>query len=78
MFTFTRVKLTLSHHPLSLLCDREHRKITGDIPPDLSGFCGSHANGKLYIFGGCDPTGYTNQVSYQGENHMLHPCYSLK
>ncbi|XP_026207443.1 kelch domain-containing protein 1-like [Anabas testudineus] len=49
------------------LCDLdsgtwEHRKITGDIPPDLSGFCGSHANGKLYIFGGCDPTGYTNQM----------------
>lgn len=45
------------------LCDRERREITGDKPPDLSGFCGSHVNSTLYIFAGCDPAGYTNQVS---------------
>lgn len=48
------------------LCDRERREITGDKPPDLSGFCGSHVNGTLYIFAGCDPAGYTNQVSLRG------------
>lgn len=45
------------------LCDRERREIAGDKPPDLSGFCGSYVNGKLYIFAGCDQAGYTNQVS---------------
>ncbi|XP_070708381.1 kelch domain-containing protein 1-like [Pempheris klunzingeri] len=49
------------------LCDLdsgmwERREITGDKPPDLSGFCGSHVNGTLYIFAGCDPLGYTNQM----------------
>uniref|UniRef100_UPI0037E9B093 kelch domain-containing protein 1-like n=1 Tax=Semicossyphus pulcher TaxID=241346 RepID=UPI0037E9B093 len=49
------------------LCDLnsgswERREITGDKPPDLSGSCGSHVNGKLYIFAGCDPNGYTNQM----------------
>ncbi|XP_060884497.1 kelch domain-containing protein 1-like isoform X1 [Labrus mixtus] len=40
----------------------ERREITGDKPSNLSGFCGSHLNGILYIFGGCDPNGYTNQM----------------
>ncbi|KAM7370580.1 hypothetical protein PAMP_010112 [Pampus punctatissimus] len=49
------------------LCDLdsgmwERREITGDIPPDLSGFCGSYLNGTLFIFAGCDPVGYTNQM----------------
>ncbi|KAA8581300.1 hypothetical protein FQN60_002881 [Etheostoma spectabile] len=49
------------------LCDLdsgtwERREITGDKPPDLSGFCGSHLNGTLYIFAGCDPVGHTNQM----------------
>nr|CBN81669.1 Kelch domain-containing protein 1 [Dicentrarchus labrax] len=49
------------------LCDLdsgtwEWREITGDKPPDLSGFCGSHVNGALYIFAGCDSLGYTNQM----------------
>ncbi|XP_028990468.1 kelch domain-containing protein 1-like [Betta splendens] len=49
------------------LCDLdsgtwEQRSITGDIPSDLSGFCGSLLNGMLYIFGGCDPSSYSNQM----------------
>ncbi|KAE8283954.1 Kelch domain-containing protein 1 [Larimichthys crocea] len=49
------------------LCDLdsgtwEQKEITGDKPPDLSDFCGAHVNGTLYIFGGCDPVGYTNQM----------------
>ncbi|XP_029934176.1 kelch domain-containing protein 1-like [Myripristis murdjan] len=40
----------------------ERREITGDIPPELSGFCGSYVNGTLYIFAGCDPYGYTNHM----------------
>ncbi|KAF3853884.1 hypothetical protein F7725_014572 [Dissostichus mawsoni] len=49
------------------LCDLysgtwEMRDINGDKPPDLSGSCGSYLNGTLYIFAGCDPVGYTNQM----------------
>ncbi|KAK5881557.1 hypothetical protein CesoFtcFv8_022340 [Champsocephalus esox] len=49
------------------LCDLysgtwETRDINGDKPPDLSGSCGSYLNGTLYIFAGCDPVGYTNQM----------------
>lgn len=53
----------LSFTALLLLCDRERRDIAGDKPPELSGSCGSHVNGTLYIFAGCDALGYTNQVS---------------
>ncbi|CAB1312184.1 unnamed protein product [Coregonus sp. 'balchen'] len=34
----------------------------GELPPALSGACGSYHNGTLYVFGGCDPNGHTNQV----------------
>ncbi|XP_038592082.1 kelch domain-containing protein 1-like isoform X1 [Micropterus salmoides] len=49
------------------LCDLdsgtwERRDIAGDKPPELSGSCGSHVNGTLYIFAGCDALGYTNQM----------------
>ncbi|KAK2884522.1 kelch domain-containing protein 1-like isoform X2 [Channa argus] len=62
------------------LCDLdsgtwEHREITGDIPPDLSGFCGSFVNGTLYIFGGCEPSGYTNQMF---SLDLTEQCYSWK
>ncbi|KAK7919348.1 hypothetical protein WMY93_010632 [Mugilogobius chulae] len=30
----------------------EQRELTGDVPPDLNGFCGSYLNGTLYIFAG--------------------------
>lgn len=36
--------------------------MTGDIPPDLSGFCGANINTKLYIFGGYETAGYSDQV----------------
>lgn len=45
------------------VCDREQRKMTGDMPPDLFGFCGSNVNGTLYIFAGSNPTEYSNEVS---------------
>lgn len=34
----------------------------GEVPPALSGACGSYQNGTLYIFGGCDSNGHTNQL----------------
>ena len=55
-----------------LLCDRELRQIAGDVPPDLSGSCGSHVNGVLYIFAGCDAGGYTNQVTLCNTLNILH------
>uniref|UniRef100_A0A3B4AMN3 Kelch domain containing 1 n=1 Tax=Periophthalmus magnuspinnatus TaxID=409849 RepID=A0A3B4AMN3_9GOBI len=47
-----------------LVCifDREQRELTGDVPPDLNGFCGSYLNGTLYIFAGSDGGGYTNDM----------------
>ncbi|XP_030630933.1 kelch domain-containing protein 1-like [Chanos chanos] len=34
----------------------------GEIPPLLSQACGSYLQGMLYIFGGCDNNGHTNQM----------------
>ncbi|KAL6094560.1 uncharacterized protein ACO6RY_15940 [Pungitius sinensis] len=47
------------------LCDLdsgtwEWKKITGEPPP--VGFCGSPVKGKLYVFAGSDPVGYTNEM----------------
>ncbi|XP_075700134.1 kelch domain-containing protein 1 isoform X2 [Rhinoderma darwinii] len=36
----------------------------GDLPPSMSGSCGVCLNGKLYIFGGYDDKGYSNQLYY--------------
>ncbi|KAI1895574.1 hypothetical protein AGOR_G00107640 [Albula goreensis] len=33
----------------------------GEVPPSMSGMCGSSLNGEMYIFGGCDDDGHTNQ-----------------
>uniref|UniRef100_A0A3Q0THS4 Uncharacterized protein n=1 Tax=Amphilophus citrinellus TaxID=61819 RepID=A0A3Q0THS4_AMPCI len=48
------------------LCDldsgMEQREMTGDIPPHLSSFCGANINTKLYIFGGYEEAGYSNQM----------------
>lgn len=49
------------------LCDLysrtwEKRELTGDVPPDLTGFCGSYLNGTLYVFAGCAGEGYTNEM----------------
>ncbi|XP_054455205.1 kelch domain-containing protein 1-like [Anoplopoma fimbria] len=38
----------------------EKRNITGDVPP--TGFMGSYVNGTLYVFAGCEPIGYTNEM----------------
>ncbi|XP_068610621.1 kelch domain-containing protein 1-like [Brachionichthys hirsutus] len=40
----------------------ERREIFGEKLPDLSGFCGSHLSGSLYVFGGCDRFEYTNKM----------------
>ncbi|KAJ0016124.1 hypothetical protein NQD34_014414 [Periophthalmus magnuspinnatus] len=40
----------------------QQRELTGDVPSDLTGFCGSFLNGTLYIFAGCDSSGYTNHM----------------
>ncbi|MEE6492359.1 hypothetical protein FKM82_016557 [Ascaphus truei] len=36
----------------------------GDLPPSMSGSCGACLNGKLYIFGGYDDKGYSNQLYF--------------
>lgn len=36
--------------------------MTGEVPPSMSGTCGCYLNGHIYIFGGCDDNGQTNQV----------------
>uniref|UniRef100_A0A3B3ZDX6 Kelch domain containing 1 n=1 Tax=Periophthalmus magnuspinnatus TaxID=409849 RepID=A0A3B3ZDX6_9GOBI len=35
---------------------------TGDVPPSMSGSCGCCLNGVLFIFGGCDDNGQTNEL----------------
>ncbi|XP_023684317.1 kelch domain-containing protein 1 isoform X1 [Paramormyrops kingsleyae] len=39
-------------------------RMEGEIPPPMSGTCGSSLNGHMYIFGGCDDHGHTNQIYY--------------
>uniref|UniRef100_A0A3Q4I3X1 Kelch domain-containing protein 1-like n=1 Tax=Neolamprologus brichardi TaxID=32507 RepID=A0A3Q4I3X1_NEOBR len=34
----------------------------GDVPPPMSGTCSCYMNGHMYIFGGCDDNGQTNQM----------------
>ncbi|KAF7201623.1 kelch domain-containing protein 1 [Nothobranchius furzeri] len=36
--------------------------MTGQVPPSMSGSCSSSLNGNMYIFGGCDDNGQTNQM----------------
>uniref|UniRef100_A0A3Q3JZA2 Uncharacterized protein n=1 Tax=Monopterus albus TaxID=43700 RepID=A0A3Q3JZA2_MONAL len=36
--------------------------MTGEVPPSMSGTCGCSLNGHMYIFGGCDDNGQTNQI----------------
>lgn len=53
----------------------EQRELTGDVPPDLTGFCGSYLNGTLYIFAGCESEGYTNDMFAVD---LKSECYSWK
>ncbi|XP_072229178.1 kelch domain-containing protein 1-like [Leuresthes tenuis] len=62
------------------LCDLdsgtwEQKELTGDVPPELSGFCGSNIKSMLYIFGGCDPSEYSNQMF---SIDVSQPCCSWK
>ncbi|MEQ2162539.1 hypothetical protein GOODEAATRI_020738 [Goodea atripinnis] len=36
--------------------------MTGEVPTSMSGTCGCSLNGNMYIFGGCDNSGQTNQM----------------
>lgn len=36
--------------------------MSGEVPPAMSGTCGCSVNGHMYIFGGCDDDGQTNQT----------------
>ncbi|XP_061552514.1 kelch domain-containing protein 1-like isoform X1 [Phycodurus eques] len=36
--------------------------MTGEVPPSMSGTCGCSLNSHMYIFGGCDDNGQTNQI----------------
>ncbi|CAB1334888.1 unnamed protein product [Coregonus sp. 'balchen'] len=49
-------------------------KMSGEVPPPMSGTCGCSLNGDMYIFGGCDDNGQTNQVDdiYWGWNNEVH------
>uniref|UniRef100_W5KFX4 Kelch domain-containing protein 1-like n=1 Tax=Astyanax mexicanus TaxID=7994 RepID=W5KFX4_ASTMX len=38
------------------------REMGGEVPPLLSQACGSFLQGILYVFGGCDSNGHTNQM----------------
>ncbi|KAM3871214.1 kelch domain-containing protein 1 [Diretmus argenteus] len=40
----------------------EMSSMTGEVPPSMSGTCGCFLNGHMYIFGGCDDNGQTNQI----------------
>ncbi|XP_036398651.1 kelch domain-containing protein 1 isoform X2 [Megalops cyprinoides] len=40
----------------------ETHAMGGEVPPSMSGTCGSSLNGEMYIFGGCDDGGHTNQL----------------
>ncbi|XP_041132757.1 kelch domain-containing protein 1 isoform X1 [Polyodon spathula] len=40
----------------------ETHSMEGDIPPPMSGGCEACLNGVMYIFGGYDDNGYTNQL----------------
>ncbi|XP_036404430.1 kelch domain-containing protein 1-like [Megalops cyprinoides] len=40
----------------------ETQAMTGDVPPSLSQTCGCCLNGVMYIFGGCNDNGHTNQL----------------
>ncbi|XP_045569877.1 kelch domain-containing protein 1 [Salmo salar] len=37
-------------------------KMSGEVPPPMSGTCGCSLNGDMYIFGGCNDNGQTNQL----------------
>lgn len=67
-FTCVCVFLQLGVSLCVFVCDREQRKMTGDMPPDLIGFCGSNVNGTLYIFAGCSSTEFSNEVSWTATN----------
>ncbi|XP_070834673.1 kelch domain-containing protein 1-like [Chaetodon trifascialis] len=36
--------------------------MTGEVPPNMSGSCGCSLNGHMYLFGGCDHIGQTNEI----------------
>ncbi|CDQ78318.1 unnamed protein product [Oncorhynchus mykiss] len=36
--------------------------MSGEVPPPMSGTCGCSLNGDMYIFGGCNDNGQTNQL----------------
>ncbi|KAJ8414295.1 hypothetical protein AAFF_G00051650 [Aldrovandia affinis] len=38
------------------------RAMGGEVPPSLSQTCGCSLNGVMYVFGGCDDNGHTNQL----------------
>lgn len=45
--------------------------MTGEVPPSMSGTCGSCLNGHMYIFGGCDDNGQSNLVRATTNVHGL-------
>uniref|UniRef100_A0AAY4BSX7 Kelch domain containing 1 n=1 Tax=Denticeps clupeoides TaxID=299321 RepID=A0AAY4BSX7_9TELE len=40
----------------------EFASMKGEVPPSMSGTCGSTLNGQMFIFGGCCDDGQTNQL----------------
>ncbi|XP_054609066.1 kelch domain-containing protein 1-like [Dunckerocampus dactyliophorus] len=53
----------------------ERREMSGEVPRDLMGFCGSYVNGSLYVFAGCDQQGYSNKMF---SVDLMQQCYLWK
>nr|XP_057934213.1 kelch domain-containing protein 1-like isoform X2 [Doryrhamphus excisus] len=53
----------------------ERREMSGEVPCDLMGFCGSYVNGSLYVFAGCDQQGYSNKMF---SVDLMQQCYVWK
>ncbi|TNN84813.1 Kelch domain-containing protein 1 [Liparis tanakae] len=63
------------------LCDLdsgswERREISGDAPP--AGFCGAHVSSTLYVFAGCEPVGYANEMFSVDLSEERSTSYSWK
>ena len=49
-------------HIFFFFTQRKMFNMTGRVPPTMSGACGCSLNGDMYIFGGYDFSGQTNEV----------------
>ncbi len=64
----------VSFNHIFSLTPRRLFSMTGEVPPSLSGACGCSLDGLMYVFGGCDRIGQTNQVRLS--DHTVAPFNS--